>query len=479
MNNKTQSSTEMEHKLEILYNTPAPDPDFAARLERTLIVKAAARSEQPARTNILDWLRRPAWNYALALIVLLALIIGAAGPANVLAKVKQLFAPGVGFVEPGVTRILTAPVEVRQGDVTLRVESAIAYPKYTEITLTASGLPREKFGPEEGPQSPELYPYLLLPDGTRLNQNSSMSGVGEALQATLNFPPLPENINQATLVLPRLPSLPAGFAPENWSVPLQFQVVGEATSSPLAGFPVTESYTPATNPSAVNGVTAQPLQAGESDQETGIQIQYQWNNPEWKWMNDVQLSLADETGRNYEQHLARLVNREDYQTAPGSQIRTYRFEAFNKQASQANLTIDTINFTFDSQAHITFDPTKNPATGQTWDLSALPGSQINIAGVPVHVLNVTISPSQDEGKNAHYHLDLLVQATPLNGLSLQNLSMSTDPELLISSSCQGLPDNQFQLTIDLPQLPGRPLNLYFPRGEVRVTGPWQFKWELP
>lgn len=478
MNKQTQSSEDMEQKLERLYHTPAPDPAFAARLERTLITQASSKvAERPARLGLFAWLKRPAWNYALALIILLAASIVAAGPDKVLAKVKQLFAPGVGFVEPGVTRVLTAPVEAHQGATTVRVESAIAYPKYTHITLTASGLPQEKFGPEQGPQSREFYSYLLLPDGTRLDQTASMSGVGEILQATIDFPPLPESVNQATLVLPRLPSLPASFAPENWSIPLQFQVVGEGTASPQAQFPSTESYTPATGPSSVYGVTAQILEAGETDQETGLQIQYKWNNPEWRWMNDAQLSLADETNHPYELHkdILRTNPEQDAQTSPGIQTRTYRFDALREQAQTASLTINQINFTFASRAHFTFNPEKNAGAGQTWDLSDQPGSLIDIAGVPVQVLNAKITAGQD----GHYHLGVLVKATPQNGLTLQNISMSTDPELLISNSCEALPDNQFRLTIDLPQVPDGPLTLYFPRGEVSVTGPWQIEWDLP
>lgn len=480
----------IENKLDQIYGQISPDPAFANQLERRLSVQAEALKAAKSRQRhgfplqLAAWLKRPAWNYALALVILLALIVGIAGPAEVLARVQRLFAPGVGFVEPGVTRVLSAPVEVIQGDATLRVESAVAYPKYTQVSLTVGGLPREKFGPDQGPQSLDLLPYLLLPDATRLKQTGSITGMGDRLQATLDFPALPQDIEQATLVLPRLPSLPAGFAPENWSIPLHFRVVDGQAPSTRQAKPAAESYSPQTDPVSANGVTAQILQAGQTGEEAGLQIQYRWNNPEWKWMNNVLLSLTDQTGRKYEQHLDSVqpMTEADAQVTPGALTRTYRFEPFSSQARQATLTIDQINFTLASQAHFTFDPGQSARPGQTWDLSSQPGSQIDIASVPVQVLSARINPGQDAGKAnqlAHYHMELLVQTKPQNGLSLQNLSVSLDPGRIISSSCEALPGDRLRITIDLLQVPDRPLNLYFPYGEVSVKGPWIFEWVLP
>ncbi len=107
---------------------------------------------------------------------------------------------------------------------------------------------------------------------------------------------------------------------------------------------------------------------------------------------------------------------------------------------------------------------------------------MEIAGVPVQALSATISPGIDQGgkpQPAHYHLDVLLQYTPVDGLNLENASMSTDPELLVSSSAEILPGNQEKITIDLPAIPTRPLALYFSRGEVSLKGPWVIQWDLP
>ena len=149
---------------------------------------------------------------------------------------------------------------------------------------------------------------------------------------------------------------------------------------------------------------------------------------------------------------------------------------------RAALTVEKLHFTFKSPARFTFDPGRAITLGQPVDLSAQPGSKLEIAGVPAQVLSFTLSLGKDEAgqpQAAHYHLELLLQSTPLDGLSLENASMSPYPEMLVSSSTEILPGNQEKITIDLAQIPIGPLALYFSHGEVSLKGPWVIRWDLP
>src|SRR5512142_171187 len=224
---------DLEQGLERIF--PQPDPAFLNRLEGEIVRQARLQSAaRPAKRGFSGWLQgaaevisqRRRTALALGLALLLGVIVLAVGPQQVMAAVLRLFgyAPGVGFVEPGVTRFLAAPVTASQGEVTVRIDQLVASGDRTLLSLTASGLPREKFGSEDN-KPPQ--PYLLLPDGRAWYPTSMMSSQGDALYAEIDFPALPPEVLQVTLVLPRLPSLPAGLAPENWSIPLALQKAAE------------------------------------------------------------------------------------------------------------------------------------------------------------------------------------------------------------------------------------------------------------
>ncbi len=475
-------SIELEKKLESFYETITPDPAFVRRLD--LQIARWSQQLSSRRPGFLEGLKisiqpRPAFAACMAILVVLVLAVSFVGPRQVRASVQQLlgFVPGSGFVQPGETRLLAAPVEVKQGEVTLSIDKVIAGSRQTEISLTASGLSREKFGPQNGEQDPLFLAYLLLPDGSHIRSNMSMAGIGETLQASYIFDPLPREVTRFTLVLPRLPGVPAGFAPENWWVPIQLATAQVSPTGSPSDLPIAAGYVPVNNLAQGKGVSVQVVQVGLAAQETGLQIQYRWDNPEWFQLNNVELSLADGNGHAYPQ----LREPMQLSGAPET-LRTYRFQPFELGASQAILTIDRLYFTFKSPAHFTFNPGKEAHVGQAVDVSAQPGSKMEIAGVPVQVLSVTINPGIDEAGNpqpAHYHLDVLLQYTPLDGLALENVTMSNHPEMLISSSTEILADNQEKISIDLPEIPNRPLTLYFSHGEASLKGPWVIQWGLP
>jgi hypothetical protein len=487
-------SREIENQLDAIYNSASPDPAFAIRLERQLAdrVKDLQNPADRPEAAWLGWLRgifrQPALAVPLAVILLLVLAISLVGPQKVLAQVQRLlgYAPGIGFVEPGETRVLLAPVEQQQGNVTLRVDTAVADSQQTHIVLQVTGLPREKFDMKSaaGDVPEEVKPYLLLPDGSRISLGSMTSGIGDVLQASLSFAPLPGTVDQVTLVLPRLPSLPAGFAPENWSVPLVLQNTHSAEAASAAGLSLTQPYAPVGAVAAAHGITASLVQVGQNPQETGLQAKLSWENPSWNSLRDVQVRLTDETGRSYTRHTSDLGAAFE----PGEPVRetnarttTYRFDPLDPQAKTGVLIIDQLTFGFTSDAKLRFNPGQNGSDSQTWALPQGPGTQLSVAGVSVQPLSVTITPNPNQGTNPEdrYLLSLLVQTVPQDGLAIDNLALSQFSDRVVSSTSEMLPDNQLRLTIGLAEMPKRPLQLFLSQGEVRVTGPWKVEWKLP
>jgi hypothetical protein len=478
-NSSTQP--DLEKGLEKIF--PQPEPAFLSRLEGELVHQARLQSAvKRAPEGFSGWFhgleeglsarRRTA--LALGLALLLGVIVLAVGPQQVMAAVLRLFgyAPGVGFVEPGVTRFLAAPVEARQGDVSVKIDRLVASGDRTLLSLTASGLPSEKFEPVDN--SPE--PYLLLPDGRMWYLTSMMLGQGDTLQAEIDFPALPTDVLQVTLVLPRLPTLPAGFAPENWSIPLALQKTAETPGENGLILP----YTLAGATAASHGVTARVIQAAQSAQETGLEVQLSWDNPAWQYLSGLHMRLADDLGRQYERLIHGLgeTTGSVIESAPNSQTMLLRFAPFLAGASKATLTFDQLVFTTSSRAAFTFDPGRDPQPGQTWDLAGQPGMQLDLGSVPVEVLKASLQGTGNA--QAAYRLEFLLQVKPQDSLSIQSFPRLTlEPQNLGSYMVESLPGDQLRLGFDLAEMPRQPVTVRFELLGMLLEDPLHMTWDLP
>ncbi len=478
-------STSFENRLEDLYSLPVPDPGFSRRLEIRLAARGREMDWRPASRQpspmaaLRAMFRRPALAIALVALLLLIGALGWIGPRTVLAEVQRLlgYNPHAGYVQPGETLILPSPIEQTQGEVTLRIDSVIASPTGTQVILTVSGLPREKFRMPDMETPEDQKPYLELPGGTHLLPSGYSSGIGGVLQASLSFPALPAGVSQVTLGLPRLPSLPAGFAPENWAISLTLQQTSLTPAPGAAQALLTRPYTPENATASAGGVTARLLQVAHSPDETALQVQFTWENPDWQWLTRLEASLSDETGKPYarrEPPLGPGFEPGNMGANPNGASETYRFDPLDPQARTGNLVLDQLAFDVISDARFTFDLGSHPTPGQTWDLSQLPGSRLEISGIPIQLLSATLKSGRDAG----YQLDLLVQTSPTSSLSVEMLGLSNYPDRAVSASSQGLPGNQFLLSIELPALPANRLTLYLPDAGLIARGPWEIRWEV-
>jgi hypothetical protein len=484
MNKHQPTPQELEEGLQNLF--PQPDPQFLKRLEMDLMGQAARPTTQAAHTPnpLQQWLRaigtvfqtrRLVWVAAVLLIVTAA--VSAIGPGQVLAGVQRLlgYVPGVGFVEPAQTRYLVEPVSVQQGDVTLRVEKVVANEDYTQVIFTAEGFPRQKFGPEEETLKPA--PHLLLPDGTQLGPLTSMVGLGDTLQATMTFHPLPAGVDQITLVLPSLPNLPEDFAPGNWTVPLHLQIApgnGEETPQGTAA----HAYLPSNATASDQGVTARVLQVGQSAEETGLEVEFAWENRDWLYLEHAEGTLQDEHGRLYDRTevIGGLTGTRPQAQSQGSAIKTFQHAGMDPAVRQPTLSFERLIFNAVSRASFNFDPGKDPKPGQVWQYASPAENQLNLAGVPVQVLEVALLESGSP--TTPYRVELLLQALPTEALSLRNISqLELGGEGLISFMVTTLPGDQFRVGFDLEFLPGRSMTIRFTQVSLVVEGSWVMAWE--
>jgi len=156
---------------------------------------------------------RPRTKIALAvLLVFLAFLVVLISVPGVVNAMKRLFGyiPGVGIVELGEPiRVLAEPVIVTRAGVTVGVTQATITGDKTSIVIQVVGVPSSAYPQREDIAGCMESEYLRLPDGTRLDVYA-------------NMPPLPADVNEATLVLPCIVHTLPGTVPENWELPLHF-----------------------------------------------------------------------------------------------------------------------------------------------------------------------------------------------------------------------------------------------------------------
>lgn len=495
---ETASPRPVEGALQALYGA-APAAAFVAGLERQLIAEAEALNHEGHKGNLVNsfWsfvsfvvdTPRRRWALgaaAVALVLLSALAV--AGPARVWAQVQRLlgYVPGVGFVDLDQARVLAAPVAVTREGVTLVVEQAIARPDGTTVTIRAEGLPPAGETPAQG----EDRPALRLPDGRELAHWGFQLRYGEG---TIEFPPLPEGVYRATLVLPRLPLVPAGAAPEDWQVPLVLQpATGELTA---ALFP--QPYRPQGAVDSHDGVTLRVLEVAEGPEETALRLALDWTDaaasPFAAFSNAY---LRDDLGHAYWQAGRRssgsLVETEVIAidpaaphptSAPASREETVAFSPVSPQARELTLVVEQIDMRIPAEAAFSVDLGEDPQVGDSWPLD----TDLEVAGLPVHVVGAQLVEEVTGAREApelHSALELvLVQGPGAGTRTLTSLTLDGGAARFESGGSRYSGTTE-RLRASLRVAEGQPL----PSGKIELTitsaivtlrGPWTVSWPVP
>ncbi len=226
--------------------------------------------------------RRRAAFVLMAVLALMVITLLAIGPERALAALRGLlgYIPGIGFVdnEAGL-RVLAEPVSQTGAGVTVTIEEVIADSQRTVVVYTADGLSvaaansRGEGGPFGSTQS------LRLPDGTILEvvQASGYGGIPEPLidafrpeggwpnyASRLVYPPVDADVDELTLIIPILETMPAGAAPENWELTFRLR----AAPADMALAPITVLAQPSQPASASSPATRETGTSGLSNVAT-------------------------------------------------------------------------------------------------------------------------------------------------------------------------------------------------------------------
>lgn len=231
-------SSEIEKALKDAASVPEPEAEFLNSLRARFLAKghANAKKNQEIQMRQKTFSQRMKWG--LAVLGLVALVVLFTQPMVVNA-LKRLFGyvPNVGIIDQSSpVRMLTEPVTVTREGFTVTVEQAVLNGEMTAVVYSYS-LPPDYVFPEDG-KSTSLAPFLLLPDGTRLDilrarHVSSLDCPECYLRYLMEFSPIPASISEVIIEIPDLTALAGNTAPRDWKIPLKFEPADPSDIAPI------------------------------------------------------------------------------------------------------------------------------------------------------------------------------------------------------------------------------------------------------
>ncbi len=474
--NDQPGDSPIEQDLNTVFTHPDPDPAFLEGLEGRLKAQLTAEDRLPARQLPL-WGRQDA-NYprwfrpaiiAAGILAGLAILVAAIGPQKVLADLRGIigYIPGIGFVDNAETaREIANVVRVEREGVTVTIQQAVADENSTRINLRADGF-RTLYPLNLAPEPKD--PYLQLTNGDVLPLMSGIESTYTTISAQYAFAPLPAGVDQVTLVLPGLPGLALGQAPENWQIPLTF---GPIQAVATANLPVVGPWKSETQ----RGMTLVLDRVALNADGAVLQVHFDATNPRTQTDGDwwKALTLIDESGRGYpltEEPTAASVTTDVHLLITGP-LPDYE---------KLTLRLDTLDlvtgFPRDASAPgFTFDPGLNAHINQVWKLDeTVPISDLSLrlTGATLSAENeaVTVPAGRDV---SHYGLRFTFAAQ--EGVSQVRLRCE------IPSPCGGISSESndqaiFTNILGLAEIPKQPMVIRVEDVWTTVQGPWEVHWE--
>lgn len=501
---KPKLPSEMNDLLDTFYSGQQPAPLFREGLEgqlrkqhATLLAHQASPPTLPRnRRSLMQSLRsRP----ILAVIVAILGLLLLTGVAYAVGRLFG-FIPGFGFVED-VQSVLESPIAVnrplegsaappavsegspassqeREG-ITLTVEQVISEAERLVVVYQITGLPADIFALERAEtlaaEQNEEDPYMArirLADGTVLKLTAGghcgggSDGATSSLSCHLVRSPLPEDVNQFTLEIQRLPNALPGELPEDWVIPIQLTPVTSANS-------VSSIQEPNLHSQQVNGITMRLDKAVQTPSETAFQLALVWEGSNRFIHHTAPFTLQDAEGRYYiltgtggsdggpispgnsnASILSSLV------TSPvdGSSPLTFRLE-------WVVLSISGASADASGAPILRVDAGQTARLGQEWRID----QTIQAGGFDLHFTQARLKPGQDGT------VVLEIDAQPQPGITSLNLFPAEG-----SSSYEAGYDktrNVLVSRITLPDLPTKPMDLYISEILYKVDGPWEITWQ--
>ncbi|MFW5943400.1 MAG: hypothetical protein ACOCXI_16465 [Chloroflexota bacterium] len=506
MTNQPRDERMLEESLKAVLSH-RPDPAFVDRLEQRLLATQSVNEGAPLDEQgslLAQWralwagMRRPAprLRWAVVPLLVVGLLLASVlliGPERAWAGLQAWlgYVPGVGFVDLEESRLLATPASVTREGVTLRVEQVVAGPEETVVVIDSDGLPpREQLWPDGREPFEAFEAWLRLPDGTALRPSGRTMRVGSA---SLVFPPLPPDVYRVTLELPRLPIVPAGAAPEEWTVPLLLQPAsGEVVASMYP-----QPYRPQGAVESHQGVTLRVLEVAHDARETAVQIQLDWENPEWEnhfGPAGFRLPyLRDDEGNRYNlipgstsgSQTAQEVQPLDpaAPTPPANRwLGSETFEPVPPDAEALTLVVDGVDFDVPASGSFTVDLGESPHIGDRWELNVT----LDVAGFPVRVTGAELAEEEIRLRDGILRQTVLrFDVEPVaeqENRRLMGIFLDAPGSVFDGGATGYTPaTNKIRASLELDEgtpVPAGQINVELTGASLLVRGPWELTWPV-
>jgi hypothetical protein len=445
--NEWTSTPRFEESVRQSFGVPAIRPEFVAKVHGELIRRAA---RTPRKIRFFPALQ-PAGIVALAVLSLMLLVTLVIGPQRVYAAILQLlgYIPGVGIVDPShPIRTLAEPVTVTRDGISITVTSAVLTGEGTHIDYRIFGVPSSAYPDREDIHGCFSSNYLLLPDGTRLDQ------------VDRDFPPIPAGVNEAVLVIPCIGETLPGTVPENWELPLRFV----PAPPDLTVIPVIESLPSQTALAMADTPTAEVnplriLKVLDIGDKFVLMGEFSYNaaldpsQPAGSWWAVQRISIVGADGRDVPQAFSNDLDLPT-PTRPGSE--TWLYQIYKNFIPPVTITyagkiISPVGVK--EQAEFEFDAGVNPEVGMAWTVNR----DFKLGGYNIRLVSIE---SSSRGYDFHFKGD--------PGASANAISVDIDG---YSPNCGGggggeLFPEEFDRTVCYTELPGGP---EFPHGKIKIV----------
>lgn len=468
-------SSELEKAVKDVTAVPEPDAEFIHSLRARFVAEGHASAIQHQENSMKNrsLTKRLAW--AVAALVLVALAVLSTNP-TVVNALKRLFGyvPNVGIIDQSTpVRMLTEPVTVTREGFIVTVEQAVLNGEKTAVVYSYSVPPDYVF--PDNISSMTHAPFLTLPDGTRLDivtarHVASFDCPQCYLRYLMEFPPIPADVNEATLELPDLTAIPADTAPRDWKIQLKFKPADPSEIAPVIEQVVTPVPTTVSTDAPTQSVNTYGI-TNSLDKFVAVPDGYilyghtTWTDPVIPpYGVSAQLAvIRDAAGMEipFDYDMA------DSNPAPGELSVYWAYKVGTSFTAPLTLDFVMLASVPADGGSFTFDPGPDPQPGQKWDIN----QAVTVNNEVIHVLS-----AEQAGIEPGFFLFTMQSDSNITGAMVMDFD---HPPLGGGGGGGGIPsvgapfNAGFGYQVPVP--PG-PLTLTFINLQLLVPGDWTVSW---
>ena len=293
------------------------------------------------------------------------------------------YIPEVGLVDTSSPiRVLRQPVAVERDGITVNVKQGFVDAEHLVLLLEVSGF--YPAGDRDEMPACQGTPQLQLSGGGSLAQTGVAGGAtgngwntGDGYSYRLIFPPFSPDIDVVTLEIPCLIQIQPGNWPQNWQIPLEFEIDDDLEVAPVVELPKKGSLEIPLTASPVEEIPEsdfgiQLVLDQYAELETGYILmgKISWTSPEINAFGVMyqDMILTDSTGMK----IPFVEIPSNVFPEPGEKWIPWNYQIDGKNFDwPLTLTLEAVNVSIGLAEPVTFqfDAGDDPKTGQTWDLN--------------------------------------------------------------------------------------------------------------